>query len=399
MHQFVNFVDAHTFVAGKIKHLLMCWLYEIYFITLRPNVTRISIEPALTFRDHSGDDIDPVLFRLLAAIREHGRLTVASREVGYSYRHCWNLLHQWSDFFGAPLVDLTRGRGTRLAPLGEALAWAVERVQARLGPQLHNLAQEIDREINRAVLDTEPTVRVAASHGYAVALLPELVAAEGGLRLELNYLSSVDAVAAMVRGQADVAGFHLPIGPLAAPLFSRYARLLKPRSHVLVRLVTRVQGLMLAPGNPHRVGGIADLMRPGLRFINRQEGAGTRTLLDAMIERDGIDSGAIHGYTDIEFTHAAVAAHVASGQVDAGFGVAAAAARFGLDFIPLATERYVLAMTRETAQQKAAQRLIDVLAGQRFADSVGDLAGYRVLSPGVAIDFDALTSSAAEPVN
>lgn len=362
-------------------------------------MTRISIEPALSFRDQSGDDIDPVLFRLLAAIREHGRLTAASREVGYSYRHCWNMIKQWSDFFGAPLVDLTRGRGARLAPLGEALAWAVERVQARLGPQLHNLAQEIDREINRAVLDTGPTVRVAASHGYAVALLPELVAAEGGLRLELNYLNSLDSVATMVRGQADVAGFHVPIGPLAAPLFARYARLLKPRTHELVRLVTRQQGLMLAPGNPLGIASVADLARPGVRFINRQEGAGTRVLLDAMLESVGVDASLIRGYGDIEFTHAAVAAHVASGQVDAGFGVAASAARFGLDFIPLATERYVLAMTRETAQQKPAQRLMTILAGHRFAASVGELSGYRVVSPGLPIDLDEVATGAPDTVS
>ncbi|MBU3693480.1 MAG: LysR family transcriptional regulator [Rhodocyclaceae bacterium] len=357
---------------------------------------RISIEPTLSFRDHAGHDIDPVLFKLLAAVRDHGRLTAASREVGYSYRHCWNMIRDWSAFFGAPLVDLTRGRGARLAPLGEALAWSVARVQARLGPQLHNLAQEIDREINRAVLDTEPTVRVAASHGYAVALLPELVAAEGGLRLELNYLNSLDAVAAMVRGQADVAGFHVPIGPLATLLFARYARWLKPRSHVLARLVTRAQGLMLAPGNPLGIHGVADLVRPGVRFINRQEGSGTRALLDGMLEMLNLDPASLSGYADIEFTHAAVAAHVASGQVDAGFGVEAAAARFGLDFIPLATERYVLAMTRETAQQKPAQRLLAILAGQRFADSVSELAGYRVVSPGSEISAEDLEAGALD---
>jgi len=359
-------------------------------------MARISIEPALSFRDSAGQDIDPVLFKLLAAIREHGRLTAASRDVGYSYRHCWNMIRDWSDFFGAPLVDLTRGRGARLAPLGEALAWAVERVQARLGPQLHNLAQEIDREINRAVLETEPTVRVAASHGYAVALLPELVAAEGGLRLELNYLNSLDAVAAMVRGQADVAGFHIPVGPLASPMFARYARWLKPRSYVLARLVTRAQGLMLAPGNPLGIHGVADLARLGVRFINRQEGSGTRALLDTMLEERSIDPATIRGYADIEFTHAAVAAHVASGQVDAGFGVEAAAARFGLDFVPLATERYVLAMTRETAQQKPAQRLLAILGGQRFADSVGELAGYQVLSPGSEIGPEELEAGLAD---
>jgi molybdate transport repressor ModE-like protein len=357
---------------------------------------RISIEPALRFRDQAGHDIDPVLFRLLTAIREHGRLTAASREVGYSYRHCWNMIRDWSEFFGAPLVDLTRGRGARLAPLGEALAWAVERVEARLGPQLHNLAQEIDREINRAVLADEPTVRVAASHGYAVALLPELVAAEGGLRLELNYLNSLDAVAAMARGQADVAGFHIPIGGLAAPLFARYGRLLKPREHVLVRLVTRTQGLMLAPGNPLGILGLADLTRPGVRFINRHDGSGTRLLFDALLQQGGIEPTAVGGYNDVEFTHAAVAAHVASGQVDAGFGVETAAARFGLHFTALATERYVLAMSRDTARQTPAQRLLEILGGQRFTESVADLDGYRVVSPGSRISLEEIESGFAD---
>jgi len=153
---------------------------------------------------------------------------------------------------------------------------------------------------------------------------------------------------------------------------------------------------MLAPGNPLGIRGIADLARPDVRFINRQEGAGTRVLLDAMIEASGVDASRVRGYGEVEFTHAAVAAHVASGQVDAGFGVAASAARFGLEFIPLATERYVLAMTRETAQQKPAQRLMAILAGRRFASSVGELPGYRVVSPGMPIDLEEVASGAAD---
>lgn len=351
----------------------------------------IVIEPAWRFRDSEGKEIDPLLFRLLAAIREHGRLTAASRQIGYSYRHCWKLLNQWAAFFGTPLVELTQGRGARLAPLGETLTWAAERVQARLGPQLYSLGVEIDREINRAMTDSQPTLRVAASYGYAIALLPELVAGSG-LRLELNYLGSVDALAAMNRGQADIAGFHVPVGPLAAPLFERYGPWLKPRAHRLIRLVLRTQGLLLAPGNPKRIRGLADLSRPDVRFVNRQEGSGTRLLLDELLAEARIDAAGIPGYGSVEFTHAAVAAHVASGQVDAGFGVKAAASRFGLDFLPLAQERYVLAMHKDTAARMPAQQLVSILAGEGFARAVGELAGYEVQAPGTAISIEELFS-------
>ena len=105
----------------------------------------ITIEPSWRFRNAAGQELDPLLFRVLQAINETGKLTAAASRVGYSYRHCWNLIHQWSGFFGVPLVELLKGRGARLTPLGEKLAWAAERVQARLGPQLQNLAVEIDR--------------------------------------------------------------------------------------------------------------------------------------------------------------------------------------------------------------------------------------------------------------
>jgi len=144
---------------------------------------RIQIEPAWRFRNAEGREIDPLLFRLLAAVQRSGKLTEAARDVGFSYRHCWNLIRTWSAFFGTPLVELSQGKGAELTPLGEKLTWAAQRIQARLTPQLENLSVEIDREINAALMDTHPVLRLHASHGYAIALMPELIQRVAGVRL------------------------------------------------------------------------------------------------------------------------------------------------------------------------------------------------------------------------
>src|SRR5260370_17987451 len=80
---------------------------------------------------------------VLNEIRKTGRRTSAADHARLSYRHVWNLVEQWSDFFGVPLVETQRGKGTKLTAFGEKLVWAGERMQARLGPQLENLAQEL----------------------------------------------------------------------------------------------------------------------------------------------------------------------------------------------------------------------------------------------------------------
>ena len=91
---------------------------------------------------------------------------------------------------------------------------------------------------------------------------------------------------------------------------------------------------MLARGNPARVHAFRDLARKRLRFVNRQSGSGTRLLIDRLLADEGVDPAALVGYCDEEFTHPAVAATVASGAADAGFGLRAAAAEYGLAFVP-----------------------------------------------------------------
>ena len=67
---------------------------------------------------------------ILNEIRKTGKLTSAAKHAQLSYRHVWNLVEQWSDFFGVPLVETHRGKGTTLTAFGEKLVWAGERMQA-----------------------------------------------------------------------------------------------------------------------------------------------------------------------------------------------------------------------------------------------------------------------------
>jgi putative molybdopterin biosynthesis protein len=153
-------------------------------------------------------------------------------------------------------------------------------------------------------------------------------------------------------------------------------RLLPGRDLAVVRLTHREQGLIVAPGNPLALAGIEDLVRPGLRYVNRQRGAGTRVLLDHELARRGIDAATVHGYEREEHTHLAVAAAVAADRADCGLGVLAAARAFGLDFVPVAREPYDLVLERETADAELLVPLWELLESRAFRAEVEGLGGY-----------------------
>ena len=222
-----------------------------------------------------------------------------------------------------------RGKGATLTKVGEKLLWAEERTEAGLFPQLANIASEVNVEIRRAQKGATPVLRLHASHGYAVQKLPELVRRHGSSVIDLKYMGSAEALASLHRGACDAAGFHLPLlGPLGPVMWSDYARWVRPQQQRIIRLVTRTQGLIVAKGNPLGIATLHDLARPRVRFVHRQAGSGTRSLFDALLHASAIDPARIKGVGTGEFTHAAVAAFVASGMADAALGVEPAARQF-----------------------------------------------------------------------
>ncbi|HEY7336961.1 MAG TPA: substrate-binding domain-containing protein [Bryobacteraceae bacterium] len=343
---------------------------------------RIEIEPHWRFR-REGDSTSPaVMLDLLNEIRVSGKIATAAARADLSYRHAWNLIEKWSDFFGVPLVERKQGIGTNLTPFGEKLVWAGQRLQARLGPQLQNLAQELETEINQLLPPAPSVIRVHASHGFAVSKLRELLLREKDLGMDLRYVSNQNSLVSLAHDGCDLAGMHLPQGELRKRSIAACKGLLTPNVHRVVSFVTRDMGLIVQPGNPFGVVSLDQLLNPDIRFVNRDPDSGTRLLFDQLLAQQKIDSSAINGYEHVEFTHAAVAAYVASGMADVSFGVEAAARQFHLDFVRLVTEDYFFVCRKAFLETEAMKRVLEIMRGQEFQSAISLLPGYRCSETG-----------------
>jgi molybdate-binding protein len=217
-------------------------------------------------------------------------------------------------------------------------------------------------------------------------VLPEAA----GLTLDLSFMGSLHAIREYAEGNVDVAGFHVPISGCATLDRRPFLKWLRPRRDRLLRFVDREQGLILPRRNPMHVRSFRDIAARGLFIVNRQRGSGTRLLIDQMLADDGIDAAAVNGYRTEEFTHAAVAATVASGGADAGFGLRAAAAEYQLAFVPLVRERYFLAVKAADLESAALAQLVEALSGATLGRIAGPLVGYYTASAGAVLGIEAI---------
>ncbi|MDB5592153.1 substrate-binding domain-containing protein [Enterovirga sp.] len=286
----------------------------------------------------------------LEALAQEPSLRAAADRIGISYRSAWDRLARLEAAFGRPLVVKTKGHGTSLNAAGEALRAALDEAQSRLGKSLAEDGERLRLRVAALVTaQRPPTCRMALSHD---PVLVDLLA--GMPDVEAAVVGSEEALRRLRAGDADLAGFHL--GPGAGGRNRDEAVLRDPALHI-VALFRRQQGLLVAPGNPLGIGSVRDLGRPGLRFVNRQRGSGTRGWTDHLLAEAGVDPASVRGYGNEEFTHAAVAAMVAAGMADAGMGVRVAAERFGLGFVAQGEEVYRLAARRGEVPAAAAEIL------------------------------------------
>lgn len=320
--------------------------------------------------------VDPLVFVLLDAVDRGRSLRSAAQECGASYRHVWGLMRAWEHRLGSPLLRLERGRAASLSELGRGLLWAHRRAEARLGPALDSLAAEIAHELD-ALLDRSSPLSLVASHDLALELLRERYKARGQRPFKIQYRGSLDAVRQLIAGRCDLAGYHIPDLPEAHEIADSVRRLLPQKDYRSLRFVERSQGLIVPAGNPARLKTLNDLADSQKNFINRQLDSGTRLLFDQLLAQSRIEPARIRGYDSEEFTHLAVAAMVASGAADAGFGVQAAAERFGLAFVPMVREHYLLTFrTSEPTSERLAELLKLLEIDTELRAAINALPGY-----------------------
>jgi molybdate transport repressor ModE-like protein len=324
-------------------------------------------------------DIEPRLVTLLEAVARHGNLQGAARSAGISYRHAWGLFEDVAIRLGQPLVLRQQGRGTMLAPLGVRLLEGMVDVNGTLAAALRQGEARMGEHLARAetLADSSIQVTLQASHDLALARLRDIVARQGDFELRLGFQGSLDCLAALRRNRCELAGFHLPAIPGARRLAAQFLPFLNIKGWRAAHLLDRTQGLMVTAGNPKSLTRLPDLARKGMRFVNRQPGSGTRLCFDFLLAQQGVPPAAIHGYAHEEFTHAAVAATVASGMADAGFGIEAAAREQGLDFVPIVNEHYYLAARNAVLQRPGVRALLSWLDSREFRQLVNELPGYR----------------------
>ncbi len=238
---------------------------------------------------------------------------------------------------------------------------------------------EVEVELLRPLEDVQNTIVAIGSHDLALDLMRSFLRrGRPSVNLASAHVGSLGGLLALRRGEAHVSGCHL-LDTETGEYNTSYVRRYLPDTPVaIVRLVGRTQGLMTAPGNPLNIASLEDLLRPEVRFVNRQRGSGTRVLLDYRLGQMGATPDRIVGYRREEYSHLAVAAAVAGGSADAGLGVLSAARALELAFVPLLNEEYDLIIPVEHHNSDHLRPLLNLLDDPDFRLAVDDLGGYDV---------------------
>jgi putative molybdopterin biosynthesis protein len=245
----------------------------------------------------------------------------------------------------------------------------------------HHGGSEVEVELLRGLDEVARTIVAIGSHDLVLDLAASaLRQTDPALTLASSNVGSLGGLASLRDGMCHLAGSHL-LDPGSGVYTLPYVdRLLADRAPAVIRLVHREQGLLVAPGNPLGISGVDDLA--GVRYVNRQRGAGTRVLLDHLLSQSGNNPDQIDGYHREEHTHLAVAAAVAAGRADCGLGIRAAARAFGLDFVPVAQEPYDLVTTEPVLQTGILEPLVALLADPAFLHQIEELGGYSTAESG-----------------
>jgi putative molybdopterin biosynthesis protein len=258
----------------------------------------------------------------------------------------------------------------------------------RIPNHVEGLAENspVDAEVLIPVSSIENTIVCVGSHDNTLDVLADHIRMKyDHVTLSSSHVGSMGGLMAIKKGVCHIAGAHLLDPETNGYNISYVQKYLPDVPVVLVNLVLRDQGLIMAKNNPKNILGMEDLKRKDIRFINRQGGSGTRILLDYRLKQLGIGADEINGYGNEEFTHMSVAVAVLSGAADAGLGIYAAAKALDLDFIPVVTEEYDLVIPEAFMDLPPIRILLETAGSKTFKERVAALGGYHTRLTGETV--------------
>ena len=225
-----------------------------------------------------------------------------------------------------------------------------------------SLASAPDDESRLLIAGCDPALSLLAQH-----------ARQAGIDVILANANSAQSLEWLRAGRIDIAGSHLN-DPISSG-----------RALSVVTFALWEEGFVVRRGNPKSIRAIADLANPAVLFINREKGSGSRRLFDSLAAAAGLAPSRVKGSDTTAPGHLAAAWAVAAGQADCCIAANSAARRFGLDFIPIAGERFELVLHKRDLTRKPVQAVLDVLNRARFRRQLETIAGYDVSHAGEAV--------------
>jgi molybdate-binding protein/DNA-binding XRE family transcriptional regulator len=283
-----------------------------------------------------------------------------------------------------------KGQPVRICQMGSRWVSVPVTASPYYMPEADGIIERTGRTNGRADLivfakDDAQKRLVLAGCDPATGLLSRMVEKISGVEIVSAAASSKLALSWLKSGKVHIAGSHLE-DPKTGEFNLPFLRKEFPNEDFSVVTFARwEEGLVLASGNPKRIRKVEDLARKNVRFVNRELGSGSRALLDRLLEKSGMDAPRVQGYDRVAYGHLAAAYCVMSGEADVCLATHSAAKTFGLDFIPLHSERYDLVMRRRIADLPAVKAFMDVLQRATLRRKLEVLAGYDTSETGTVV--------------
>lgn len=236
---------------------------------------------------------------------------------------------------------------------------------------------QVDVVLTRSEEEIMNSLIITGSHDPVIDELADIMKTDDpSVNVISTHVGSMGAVTAVKNGTAHLGAIHL-LDEQTGDYNTSYVKKYFPEGGVtLVKGVNRIQGLMVAPGNPLGIKDFGDAAKS--RYVNRQRGAGTRILCDFLMKKNGLVPDDVNGYYNEEFTHTSVAAKIAAGNADAGLGIYSAAAMYGLDFIPVCNEEYDFLVSDSALGHPVFEEFIKALNSEEFVRRIEKLGGYSI---------------------